>query len=263
MDDILMRLAAPFPPPAVQWRVTAVKKDGSKGQAACYIDARDVQMRLDEVCGPDWQDELIIQPSGLVTCRIGIYIEGVWRWRMDATAAVRENKPDGQKLDAKDEQQREMSQKGAASDAFKRAAVKWGIGRYLYSIDAPWVQIDEYRGIARDEKQRLRAILDQHWRQWNGRNEPLPATPTPLRQVEALPTAALPTIEEARKNPDFARIELLLRHDGDTHGEINRIIAAEVNRAAIDSWPEPMKELMRQVVREMRERSRPPAQQAA
>lgn len=259
MDDLLTRLAAPFPPPAVQWRITAVRKDGSKGQAACYIDARDVQMRLDEVCGADWQDELIIQSSGLVTCRIGLYIDGVWRWRMDATAAVRENKPDGQKLDAKDEQQREMTQKGAASDAFKRAAVKWGIGRYLYSIDAPWVQIDEYRGIARDEKQRLRALLDQHWTQWHG---------TRSRSVKTTdgvePTAAgQPTIEEARKNPDFARIELLLRRDTETTGDITRIISAEVNKAAIDSWPEPVKALMRDIVREARERCRPPAQQAA
>jgi hypothetical protein len=29
--------------------------------------------------------------------------------------------------------------KGALSDAFKRAAVRFGIGRYLYDIKAPWV----------------------------------------------------------------------------------------------------------------------------
>ena len=34
--------------------------------------------------------------------------------------------------------------KGGISDAFKRAAVKWGIGRYLYDLDAPWVPCESY-----------------------------------------------------------------------------------------------------------------------
>jgi hypothetical protein len=33
------------------------------------------------------------------------------------------------------------AEKGAISDAFKRAAVKWGIGRYLYDLDSPWVDL--------------------------------------------------------------------------------------------------------------------------
>ncbi len=31
--------------------------------------------------------------------------------------------------------------KGGLSDAFKRAAVKWGIGRYLYEITPVWVNV--------------------------------------------------------------------------------------------------------------------------
>ncbi|MFD1104199.1 Rad52/Rad22 family DNA repair protein, partial [Sphingobium olei] len=35
-------------------------------------------------------------------------------------------------------------QKGAVSDAFKRAAVKWGVGRYLYDMDAVWAECESY-----------------------------------------------------------------------------------------------------------------------
>jgi hypothetical protein len=52
--------------------------------------------------------------------------------------------------------------KGALSDAFKRAAVLWGIGRYLYSLDSPWVAL-EARGrsyvIAKSELPRLKSML--------------------------------------------------------------------------------------------------------
>ena len=161
MQDILQALARPFPPDAVGWRVGSTNKEKSKGMAVCYIDARSVQRRLDEVMGFDWQSEIIVQSSGLVTCRIGLLINGHWRWRMDGTAAVREA-PEGQELDLKEEQKREMNQKGAASDAFKRAAVQWGVARYLYEIPSPWVQINQYKQILDTEMPRLRDTLMKH-----------------------------------------------------------------------------------------------------
>ncbi len=56
------------------------------------------------------------------------------------------------------------AEKGALSDAFKRAAVRWGIGRYLYHLPSPWVEIEK-RGrtsvIAKHEYARLEKILQQ------------------------------------------------------------------------------------------------------
>ena len=53
--------------------------------------------------------------------------------------------------------------KGAFSDSFKRAAVHWGIGRYLYDLDAPWVAIEQ-RGkssvIKSSELATLRGVLE-------------------------------------------------------------------------------------------------------
>jgi len=54
------------------------------------------------------------------------------------------------------------AEKGAISDAFKRAAVKWGVGRYLYDLDSPWVALEPSGRsfkIAAHEYTRLEGIL--------------------------------------------------------------------------------------------------------
>jgi hypothetical protein len=197
-QDILQRLAAPFDPAAISWRVGSVSKDKSKGMALAYIDSRDVQDRLDAVMGADWQDELSVQPNGLVMCRIGLLIDGVWRWRMDSTAALPPTSSEAE--DAKAEQAREMAQKGAASDAFKRAGVKWGIGRYLYSLDSPWVRINQWKQIEDDERPRLQALLVRHSA---SASTPAPATgATGNKQNNP---------SQARKTGEYPRIEAALR----------------------------------------------------
>jgi hypothetical protein len=56
-------------------------------------------------------------------------------------------------------------EKGALSDAFKRAAVRWGIGRYLYGIGPVWVSLEpegddgSVTAIAPREFARLRRII--------------------------------------------------------------------------------------------------------
>lgn len=90
-------------------------RKGPGGTMLDYIDARQVMDRLDDVVGPDkWQDEYH-EVKGNLFCRIGIKIDGEWVWKGDV------GKPTAIE-----------SIKGEASDAFKRAAVKWGIGRFLY-----------------------------------------------------------------------------------------------------------------------------------
>jgi len=56
-------------------------------------------------------------------------------------------------------------EKGGASDAFKRAAVLFGVGRYLYYLDSPWIAIEpagkSYR-IVKSEYAKLKACLPKH-----------------------------------------------------------------------------------------------------
>lgn len=120
--QVLAALAAPFGPEKVSWRAGVVK--GDRGMALAYVDARDVQLRLDEVMGIDWQCEYIPMPDGTKCCRIGLLIDGQWRWRSNGAGDTQVE-----------------AEKGSYSDAFKRAAVLWGIGRYLYDLPSPWVEV--------------------------------------------------------------------------------------------------------------------------
>lgn len=117
-------LERPFPESRISWRVGATNGDKTKGIALAYIDARDVMQRLDEACGFDWQCRYSIAAEGLLICDIGIKIGSEWIWRANGAGAS----------DVE-------AEKGKASDAFKRAAVLWGVGRYLYSLPSPWVPI--------------------------------------------------------------------------------------------------------------------------
>lgn len=118
----LKYLSAPFPRQAVHWRAQTVARSGDKALALAYLDARDVMDRLDMVCGPEnWQDEYTETARGRVLCKIGIRVGDDWVWKSDGAG---ETAVEGEK--------------GGISDALKRAAVHWGIGRYLYRFDAVW-----------------------------------------------------------------------------------------------------------------------------
>src|SRR4029077_16180461 len=54
--------------------------------------------------------------------------------------------------------------KGALSDAFKRAAVRWGIGRYLYEVKAPWLELDARKNIREADHVRLRTLHEEYAR---------------------------------------------------------------------------------------------------
>ena len=132
--SITEQLKAPFDPKVIHWRVgaTNAKKLGckpweaTKGIGLAYIDARDVMKRLDDVCGDFYQVEYPFPGC----CRIGIKIKDElanpeWIWRSNGAGAT----------DVEGE-------KGIYSDAFKRAAVLWGIGRYLYYLPNTWFDLE-------------------------------------------------------------------------------------------------------------------------
>jgi len=123
-DILLKQLKNPFDEKFVKWRVGATNADKTKGIALAYIDSREVMKRLDEVCGiNNWRKQLQRFDGGF-TCRIYIRIDGEWIERDDAG-----------------EDTNMSPVKGGASDAFKRAAANWGIGRYLYYLPSVWVPI--------------------------------------------------------------------------------------------------------------------------
>src|SRR5579871_6329197 len=121
-------LSAPFDPKDVKFKPQMVKNN--RALAMAYIDARLIQDRLDAVLGVEnWEDGYKILPDGSVMCRLRIKLGDRWISKTDVGSPSEQ--PDvGDRL------------KAAFSDALKRAAVKFGIGRYLYRLSAQWVDYD-------------------------------------------------------------------------------------------------------------------------
>jgi hypothetical protein len=129
LDEAYARLCAPFPEAVHKYRVGATWPNGRGGKSGIpltYINARDVMDLLDRVVGPGgWQDEITpTNVPGAFVCKLTIL--GVTK---SAVGQAGEN--EGEK------------EKSGDSDALKRAAVKFGIGRYLYSRDLPPVDLVE------------------------------------------------------------------------------------------------------------------------
>lgn len=128
MKQLSLALTAPFPADAVHWKPLAVR--GNRALAAAYLDARAVMQRLDTVFGVGgWKDRYQLVAGGSVICTLSIKIDGEWIDKTDV-GNPSEQPDDGDKL------------KAAVSDALKRAAVKCGIGRYLYRLPRQWVDYD-------------------------------------------------------------------------------------------------------------------------
>jgi hypothetical protein len=147
--NLHQKLQAPFPVKCISWRVGATTPDKKKGIALAYIDARDCMKRLDDVVGMEnWQ----CRYPFVGCCEIGINITGAKLNIMTPD----ERKGTLQHVTLTDEwiwkangagETHVEAEKGQYSDAFKRAAVMWGIGRYLYSLPNVWVPLDEYKRI--------------------------------------------------------------------------------------------------------------------
>lgn len=127
-EQLALALAEPFHPAEVKWKPQSVK--GNRCMALAYIDARHVMDRLDAVMGlGEWRDEYTILSDGSVQCRLSLRIGGEWVYHEDVGSRS-EQPDDGDKM------------KSAFSDALKRAAVKFGVGRYLYRLGHEWVDYD-------------------------------------------------------------------------------------------------------------------------
>jgi hypothetical protein len=144
----LAKLREPFKENEIEWRVGRAG-GGAKGlwaRVLAYVTARAIMDRLDEACGPEnWR--LRYRPEAGVglapgyICTLGIRVNGEWVEKEDGA-----------------EQTDIESFKGALSGALKRAAVQWGVGRYLYNLEEGFAEIvdkgtrgAEYQAGAKDK----------------------------------------------------------------------------------------------------------------
>ena len=116
-------LQAPFPASDIEWRAqqAGVSASGKPwARVLAYVTNRAIQSRLDEVFGVDgWQNLIREWRDKSTVCGIMARFGNDWITKWDGA----------------DETDIEAT-KGGISDAMKRAAVQFGIGRYLYKLEA-------------------------------------------------------------------------------------------------------------------------------
>lgn len=142
MCDInFSKLTEPFAENEIEWRLQSCGESNGKiwGKCLAYVTNRAIQTRLDEVCGPqNWKNEYDKAPDGGILCGISIKCDGEWITKYDGA-----------------ENTQVEAVKGGLSDSMKRAAVQWGMGRYLYNLDEGWADVSDkgkYRGCTKDKK---------------------------------------------------------------------------------------------------------------
>lgn len=149
----LKALAEPFTAEQIEWRVQScgVGNNGPWAKVVPYITNRAIMHRLDAVCGVGgWKNEYRElaayrgenKAEAGFLCGISIYLpvmadgdrpsDHQWVTKWDGA-----NCTDIETI------------KGGLSDAMKRAAVQWGIGRYIYDMEESWA---ECRDVTKETK---------------------------------------------------------------------------------------------------------------
>ena len=127
--NVERELKDPFASQDIAWRVGATNKDKTEGIALAYITNSVIQKRLDNVFGmSNWKNDYKEWRSKGVLCGLSCRLEGDKEWIT--------------KWDGADESAIEAT-KGGLSDAMKRAAYQWGIGRYLKDLETCWVEVEK------------------------------------------------------------------------------------------------------------------------
>lgn len=129
LSDIHDALTAPFHADEVKFKPQAFHRESGRALALPHIDARAVAARLDAVAGPEhWSDRYHLLPGSAVAILCTLTICGV------AKEGIGEARITGNP--------EEELYKSAESDALKRAATKFGIGRYLYALPKQYLPYD-------------------------------------------------------------------------------------------------------------------------
>jgi hypothetical protein len=134
-NDPWTALAAPLPAGSVAWRQDgrAIERDGKHlARFVAYVEANTVRERLDSVVPGEWNLTIEALPplpasddvDGADTNRVA------FKARLQILGVAREDVGTGKDY------------KQASTDAFKRVAVRFGIGHELYQLGVNWVELE-------------------------------------------------------------------------------------------------------------------------
>jgi hypothetical protein len=122
--DVFAALAQEFDQGEVKQR------QGQRGTMLSYITARTAMNRLDNVVGPEnWEDDYEVMRDNSIKCKLTLKLvdPATKEWVSVTKAGI------GVTASSVGED----AEKGGESDAFKRAAAKFGVARYLYRDGVP------------------------------------------------------------------------------------------------------------------------------
>jgi hypothetical protein len=140
------KLKDPFKADEIEWRVqqSGESNNGPWAMVLAYIDNRAILNRLDEVCGPqNWKNEYKTGPDGGILCGLSIKCGCEWVTKWDGA--------ENTDIEAV---------KGGLSNAQKRAANQWGVGRYLYDLESTWATITTNK---KDRKGKTKKGTNFNW----------------------------------------------------------------------------------------------------
>ncbi len=123
-------LSAPIPSVLIKWRQDGkvTQRDGRFiARFVAYIEANTVRQRLDEHAPGAWS--LLVTPLPNAADEDGVVLFA-FRARLTIHGVTREDVGTGHDY------------KSASTDAFKRVAVRFGIGHELYDYEQNWVEMD-------------------------------------------------------------------------------------------------------------------------
>ncbi len=152
-DDVWARLSAPLPAGAIAWRQDGkpIARGGRHvARFVAYIEAHTVRERLDIVVPGDWNLTLDLLPSAEPRDDATDAQPHAFKARLQVLGVVREDVGTGKDY------------KQASTDAFKRVAVRFGIGNELYALGPNWVAMDGEGKYAKPTEDPQRAYERRH-----------------------------------------------------------------------------------------------------
>ena len=135
-NDPWAALSAPLPTGTVAWRQDgrAIERDGKFfARFVAYVEANTVRERLDSVVPGEWNLTIELLPavaSATEDVENADANRFAFKARLQILGTVREDVGTGKDY------------KQASTDAFKRAAVRFGIGHELYQLGTNWVELE-------------------------------------------------------------------------------------------------------------------------
>lgn len=195
---ILRELTQPFKQIDLEFRPQQVGYKNNKPYAIliAYVTNRAIQTRLDDVVGcMNWRNEYLPLPNSVgdgAMCGIAIKHGGEWIAKYDGA--------DNTNIE---------STKGGLSGAMKRAAVQWGIGRYLYDIPplfADCLTPDEFKALKYEDKAAWERAKDKNDQYLYWKPKKLDAKYLPQKYVEKV---IVESIEKLIKETETDESEVL------------------------------------------------------